>query len=738
MLPRMDDVTSQAARSTPDSPRRRRWLRRTVWTVLACYLGYLALGNLYLNTALGPWSINRKPEKFVMHWGRSLTWWPGEVVLWNVSTHGHVGRTVWSMQAARASGHVSLFALLDKQVYVPRLRATDVTGAVDQVAEEIPPPLQRPGGWLLKFPSITSDSVHGGRFGRLVLTGQGRAKVGFTKRLRGGPAELLESTAHFDTARLVQDGTAFLQGATLNARFAMSPVTRAQAKGIEKLRYARIGVTVDGDTPGLSARQSDAGSLELQLQPGQGHVQGTLALERAVLHPGGALSWRMPVTITDVHGQVHRSTLAAQLSVDKDLHLKADMPAQVDGVLAMAADVHADGTGIPLNDMRSLLPRTSGRVAGQWQFSSLKWITALFVDVPWLILDGSGRVDGDITLDHGVLAPGSRLDVPRVQAQADVLGQRVTGTGSAHARLEAGKAGRARSRVDVVLTEYSAAALDDLKRPYIRGNDLQLHTESDPDLAKARQSLQAHARFKDAQVPDLRAYNRFLPNDHLRFEGGSGSLTGQLALDAAGNAGNGRVRITGRSARMQAAGLALRSDVDIDLKLQRADLDHLRFQVDGSQVAMKNVSFAQAGTARSGWWAQVDLQRTQLDVTDKRLAVDGNVDARMKDVGFLLDLFSQDRDYPAWMVKLVDVGNARARARVRWQRKDLVLEGIDASNDRFDLVGRFQLRDQHKPQGDLYARWGLLGTAVELRDGQHQFHVLGARRWYDRQPSYLK
>ncbi len=602
----------------------------------------------------------------------------------------------------------------------------------------MPAPQPRPGGWLLNFPSITSDSIHGGRFHALTLEGDGEAKIGFTKRLRGGPAELLESTAKFQHARLLQDDVALLQNALLDAHFAMSPVSRRQAIGIDKLRYARIGVKVAADTPALTARQSDAGKLELHLQPGKGHVQGSLDLARAALQPGGVLSWRMPVVITDTHGQLHDSTLTAQLSVDRDLHLKADMPAQVDGVLALDANLKVDGTQIPLTEFRTLLPRTSGRVAGQWQFSSLKWVTSLFVNVPWLSLEGAGRVEGDITLDHGVLAPGSRLDVPRVQAQADVLGQRVTGTASAHAQLQKTADGHARSIVDVAMSEFSVAALDDLKRPYVRGNDLNLHTESDPDLARARQSLQGKASFRNARVPDLRAYNRFLPNDHLRFDGGSGTLSGTLELDAAGDAGNGRVRIAGRSAAMNVAGIAMRSDVDVDLKLQRADLARQRFRVDGSTVGLKNVSFAQAGNSRSGWWVQVDLSRAQLDAAGKRLAVEGDVAAKMKDVGFLLDLFSQDRDYPKWMVKLVDAGNVQARAKVRWQHRDLVLDGIDASNDRFDLLGRFQLRDQAKPQGDLYARWGVLGTAVELRGGTHQFHVVGAKRWYDAQPSYLK
>lgn len=742
MLPPMNDAKSQPASAPPGSPEerpaRRRWLRRALWTLLACYGLYAVLGNVYLNTALGPWSINRKPDKFAMHWGPALTWWPGEVVLWKVSLRGHVGRTVWTMRADRASGHVALTALLRKQVYIPRLQVRQVTGDVQRVDDEMPAPVPRPGGWLLNFPSITSDSIRGGRFHGLTLEGQGQARIGFTKRLRGGPAELLESTAKFEHARLLQDKVALLQNASLDAHLAMSPVARAQAAGIDKLRYARIGVKVDADTPALAARQDDAGKLELRLQPGEGHVQGSLDLARAALQPGGVLSWRMPVVITDVHGQVHDSILAAQFSADRDLHLKADMPAQAGGVLALDADLKVDGTQIPLTQLRTLLPRTSGRVAGQWQFGSLKWITSLFVNVPWLSLEGAGRVEGDITLDHGVLAPGSRVDVPRVQAQAEVLGQRVTGTASAHAQLRQAAGGHARSIVDVAMSEFSVAALDDLKRPYIRGNDLKLHTESDPDLSRARQSLQGTARFQDARVPDLRAYNRFLPNDHLRFDGGAGTLSGQLSLDAAGNAGNGRVRIAGRGAAVHAAGIAMRSDVDMDLKLQRADLARQRFRVDGSTVALNNVSFAQAGNSRSGWWARLDLPRAQLDAADKRLAVEGDVVARMKDVGFLLDLFSQDRDYPKWMVKLVDAGNVQARAKVRWQRRDLVLDRIDASNDRFDLLGRFQLRGQAKPQGDLYARWGVLGTAVELRGGSHRFHLVGAKRWYEAQSPYLQ
>ncbi|MCW1777239.1 hypothetical protein NB693_23195 [Pantoea ananatis] len=33
---------------------------------------------------------------------------------------------------------------------------------------------------------------------------------------------------------------------------------------------------------------------------------------------------------------------------------------------------------------------------------------------------------------------------------------------------------------------------------------------------------------------------------------------------------------------------------------------------------------------------------------------------------------------------------------------------------------------------NLYARWGVLGVGVALRGEQRQWHLLGAREWYDR------
>ncbi|RYG06130.1 MAG: hypothetical protein EON92_20270, partial [Burkholderiales bacterium] len=105
-----------------------RWTWRLLIACVVLYALYLVAGNLFLNTALGQDAVNRKPEKFQMHWGSGRTWWPGRVTLSEVELQGHVRHTQWTLQAARASGRIGLLALLRRELHVPDVWVTDVTG----------------------------------------------------------------------------------------------------------------------------------------------------------------------------------------------------------------------------------------------------------------------------------------------------------------------------------------------------------------------------------------------------------------------------------------------------------------------------------------------------------------------------------------------------------------------------------------------------------------------------------
>jgi len=132
----------------------------------------------------------------------------------------------------------------------------------------------------------------------------------------------------------------------------------------------------------------------------------------------------------------------------------------------------------------------------------------------------------------------------------------------------------------------------------------------------------------------------------------------------------------------------------------------------------------------------VTLDRARLDV-DRPISAGGGADVTMKDVGFLLALFSRQKEYPAWVYRLVDAGQARVQGRVQWRDDVLILDRMRASNDRYDMLARLRLQGDQR-QGDLYARWRALSVGMEVRGPQRTLHLVRAKAWYDGRPHYLK
>ena len=159
-----------------------RWLCRGLIALVATYAVYLVAGNVFLNTALGEKALNRKPDRFQMHWASGRTWWPGRVSLRGVALRGQARRIAWEAQAAQVEGRIALWPLLSRRLQVPELRADDVQGGIRRVTKELVPPPPREGGWELHFERITSDSVRKASFDAIQLQGVGSADFAARKR----------------------------------------------------------------------------------------------------------------------------------------------------------------------------------------------------------------------------------------------------------------------------------------------------------------------------------------------------------------------------------------------------------------------------------------------------------------------------------------------------------------------------------------------------------------------------
>ncbi len=706
-------------------------------SALACYALYLLAGNVFLNSGFGHGLLNRRPKAFAMEWSGARTFWPGRVTLHQVRMRGHVRRVQWSAQADAVRGRIALWPLLRKEVRVPWIEAEGVSGAIDRAAQERLPPPPRPGGWTLRFQRIATTSLRSATFGDWRLSGSGRAEAGFSKQLRGGPMELLPSSLRFDAAQVSRDGIHWLHDARIAASFALPRHTAAEHPGLARLDILDAGLELQGRTVRLQSTLGSDGRYAFAALPGDGRLDARLTLHDGALAAGDHLRLQLPLTDADARGVVVDNRLDLQLAVADDLRLRASLP-DLDGQhLSLDANLDMPGTTLPLQDWRARLAAASGAVRAHGHLPSIGGVVALFTQADWMGLEGSGTVDADLRLAGGQLLEGSRLKVSEVEARADVLGNRFRGKARAEATIAADAAGTPQSRLDLVMEAFSAAPSDRPGTPWFTGERLRLESVADARFERMRESMQARVRFERARIPELAVFNAYLPNDKLRFAGGSGVLGGDLQLDGAGEVGRGTLRVDGRQVRLAVAGMDLRGDVALDARLRRGNLRKGEFELDDSTVSVRNVAFTEPGGAvHSGWWATLGIDRGRAE-WKKPSSASGELQARMRDVGFLLALFAGRADLPDWTGKVVDAGEARLRGRWLWQGNRLVLDGAHAENDRFSVDARMAL-DGPRRHGDLYLKWGILGVGVELQDNTHKLHLLDAREWYDSQSALLR
>jgi hypothetical protein len=710
----------------------RRWPRPwrvALLSLLALYALYLVAGNVFLNTPLFDAVTNRKPEKFTMQTGAALTLLPGHAVVWNIRMRGQANHTVYIFRADRASAWISLTALFRREVRIPRIDASGVESEVERVEQAIPPPPRSDRGWTLRFDAIHSDSIRSGRFGKLLVVGQGSGTVGFLKQLRGGPSELFDSTAGFEKATVSYDGVNVIDDAHLAARFHYPRHHRDDAPGLRKFGILWAQLQVDARSQAINIDTAGP-HVKVGSVPAEARLKADVVMDRGVLQPGSRVVWRVPV-----HAGVHapdRGLLSLQLDVAQDMRVQARLPRDPETGSELHADLRVTGRRIPFEAPAELLPRLSGQVRGAWKFESLNWISDLFVRKPWFHLDGGGLLEGDLRIADGQLAPGSSLNVPQVAAVAEVAGVRMLGEARAVGRIVDGAPPQAELKVDI--PQFRAAPTDAPKALLFDGKAMALTLRGDARLQQLRDGMRARLHFDNARVPDLTAYNRYVGNDNMRLLGGTGLLSGDVTLDSAGQVGQGRADLRGTGARMQVAGMTLRGDAQVKARVQRADFDSRQFDLGGTTFSLRNVQVGD-DTAKAGWWGEANVRSGHIDA-QAPFQVDARADLRLRDAGPLLGVFAQRSEYPRWVLGLLDSGEVQASGNLRWRREHLVVDDLTAENARLSLRARLDM-PQGQRRGDLYLRWGLLGAGIEMDGGKRAWHLAGAREWYDGRPRLL-
>ena len=714
----------------------RRGLRISGVVLAALYALYLIGANVFLNSAWGAGVINAKPERYHAHWDWAMSLYPGHIHARGIVMGGHARTNRWVIASPRANGRIKLLPLLWREAAFGRIRAQNVSVHVARTTIDMPP-TKRPGKpWTLRFDAITTPSLLRLDFYDARVTGRGDARFVFEKTLQGGPMEVGLSTLTMPDATLQVGDVALLRDGRLELEIALPAHIREQAQGDEKIVLLDAHMRVDGPAPGLDLTVRDENPLPIGTTGAVGQLQADLTLERGVLMPGSRLDWSAPVFSSDADGAPLRHPMGVALRTAEDAILVAARvrPASEDSTPWLRADLRVTDRRLDPDDWLRPVRALGGTVRTQWPAVPLRWVDVILDDLDWLSFNGRADLDADVQLRDGALQPGSRLDLQEVELAATVLDNRFSGLAHAQMRMRE-EEGETRTTIGIVLERFTLAPEASPGAIDLRGRDLRLDLASTGALADFHRNLDAHLRFDDARVPDLRTYNRYLPGDSARLLGGSGQASGDIRLDNSGEMINGRIRVRGQDVRLALGPSQLSGNVDLDSKLSRMQRVGRRYAIDAMAVRVDGVRLDASGGDDTPWWARVALEDGTLDWQEP-FEVRGRGRVDMRDVSVLLGLFAERSAFPRWIGNLIDSGEAHATGDLHVRGRELVFDRVQAHNDRIDLQARLRILDG-TPRGDLYARWGILGLGVELEDGDRTLHIAGARDWFESRPPLL-
>lgn len=716
-------------------PNVRAW--RALRLALYCVVSWLLVSNALLNSALLEPLVNRKPERFSLQWSRALMLWPGRVTLWDVAMQGQVRHTAWDIRAARIEGHIALWPLLRRELRFHRIDGQLPIISVQRREQELVPAAPRANAWRLRFDQVQVHSPLRFAVDETVLFGVVDARASWSQQLRGGTFELLPSSLHLSDARLERGGQVLLDALDLHAQARIEAHQRREHRGLAMLDFLAFDGEIAGRGPGYRLDVDEQLEFGHALEPGLGRLHGRIVLNHGQVGDATTLSLRVPIEVVthtrhSVQGDAH---LTLQAEGD-DIALELSLPPVPELIQHAQARLRLSSRDLPLPPWKDQWQRVAGEIDLHSRFTSLEIVAPLLKRLHGLRLDGRGNVQGHVVLEKGQLATGTEVVVEDGAFTLEAWSHRFVGSARANANFAARAEGAPRAVAQVMLERFDLAALATPNAILGSGRDLVLDLEADGSLTQMPERIRARLHFSDATLPDLTRFNRYLPANGVRLLAGKGRIGADMTMQVAEGRNGGSFTLAATGATLRMSEMVLRGDIQVDARVEAEALTSPDFRLPGTRVSIRHAAVVEpAGEQVENWWGVADVTQGRMNF-EQPMELAADADVKLRDVAPLLAIFAQHRQFPRWIRRLVDNGEADARARLQRQDDCLVLDQILANNARFEVRGRLRLC-AGAPSGQLYARWGVLGMALELVRGERTFHLVGAKKWFESQPAFL-
>lgn len=214
----------------------RKWLQRLLLAILLLAAAYLLAANIFLNTPVGSWALNRRPERLRIDWTAAWSLVPGRVEVRGLEVRGNNQRVAWSLKVERGGGWIDLPDLAQRRF---RVRGFRGQGVRSSVVRKAPGPGRPRGataprkrrGWIVRIEDISLARVQEIALGRFRLTGDGRVRGGVSLEI-GGLLYLAPSSLEMSQGRLLLADRTLARDLDVRLEARISPYVPRQHPGV--------------------------------------------------------------------------------------------------------------------------------------------------------------------------------------------------------------------------------------------------------------------------------------------------------------------------------------------------------------------------------------------------------------------------------------------------------------------------------------------------------------------------
>jgi len=224
------------------------FIKKSIKVLIVIEIGWLLIGNLLLNTSLGPRLANLKPEKFTMSWESGWTPYPASVSIKNIAIDIHTFSTDIAVSADTASAKIGLLPLLSKRLLIDDLKGgnANITVIREKPSTSRPAPAKPYPGFTIDLRNASVNKIEKFIFNRLTVSGGETAARGSVQMQIRGDKIIEDVDATWTNASFQIDQRAFTKTVSASFKGGMSAFNPRIDKGLELVKKITALVTLDG------------------------------------------------------------------------------------------------------------------------------------------------------------------------------------------------------------------------------------------------------------------------------------------------------------------------------------------------------------------------------------------------------------------------------------------------------------------------------------------------------------